>query len=1047
MVITYKGLEIEVPYSVVEVEDIQITRVVNDHCYLNIKLLIEEGKILEYINKDIQSEKITVKTQSDRKNIFVGKIEQVHMTYEGNLHIMEIKCASFTKIFDIKKNSRTFCNLDLTYLAVIQEILRNYDEAYFRDEITENTKIEDFLLQYEETDWNFFKRLATHFNTVLMPDCTSDCGRFYFGMPSINKERELTIEEYQGAKDIENYTVVEGLQVQDNYIEDFIRWEIETEYNLELGEQLIFNTVRCVVESIHTEVYKEELRTIYTLAPTGGIKTIFKNNHKIFGMSLPAIVKNVRGNTLSVHFDIDTNYTPVNNEKYFTYAIESSSFYCMPEKESKVHIYFPTNYETEAIAINSIRISNENSKYGSKTQNPDIKSFSHTAGSEMQLTPSDMSFAADDSKKVCLTLSQSGDVTLNGSNLTFTATEKLELGTRQGDGDIPPLRPETIIIEGKEKLQITKGDTLAIQMVEETFVQGPEIIFEGIEKDAVEIPAEIIVDPKKDLDAINNKNTEAKEIQKQKIQDAKSKFGFGAMALAIGVGALIAAATVLTGGLALVAIGAGAAAFAVGAAEMAEGSQDYTKAQSGDYSKSFNFMRDFVCQGNETLYNVIKYGSVLISSVMIMIATGGATKEVLIRTFKKMAFDMVEDAAFNALADYANDGMINNPPESYLNSMVTSGSMSLINSGLTSKIDKLKEAGIIKCATSRRMITSTDIGLGIMSDLATTGDPNLFTNIMNKYISNKICLGDPIDAATGSLYIPATDVVLPDIHQEFKIQRKYESLNQRIGLVGKGWLASFEASVNISNDIAKIICEDGHIETFNLVSGAWINDKGSANLYTLEENENSWLFISNVDKKKYYFDKQGKLQNIEDNHGNKCTITYLENQIETITTFSKYKLYFTYKDNKVIEIKDELGRVVQYKYNGDYLTEVVHVDRGITRYTYDDKGYISSITDQNGHTYTKNFFDRKGRVIRQEYPNGDIAKISYDFSEREMTFYYEQSERTERTKYNEAGLVTHVFMRMELQRNTAMINIKIKIILKIGMALKLIKSLMNMGIY
>ena len=159
MVITYRELEIEVPYSVVQVENIEIQKAVNDHCYLELKLLIEEGKILEYINKDVQNEKITVRTKIEQKNIFVGKIEEVHMTNEGNLHIMEIKCVSFTKTIDIKKNSRTFCDLDLTYQNVIKEILTNYDKTYFKDEITENTLIEDFLLQYEETDWDFIPDL------------------------------------------------------------------------------------------------------------------------------------------------------------------------------------------------------------------------------------------------------------------------------------------------------------------------------------------------------------------------------------------------------------------------------------------------------------------------------------------------------------------------------------------------------------------------------------------------------------------------------------------------------------------------------------------------------------------------------------------------------------------------------------------------------------------------------------------------------------------------------------------------------------------------
>lgn len=36
------------------------------------------------------------------------------------------------------------------------------------------------------------------------------------------------------------------------------------------------------------------------------------------------------------------------------------------------------------------------------------------------------------------------------------------------------------------------------------------------------------------------------------------------------------------------------------------------------------------------------------------------------------------------------------------------------------------------------------------------------------------------------------------------------------------------------------------------------------------------------------------------------------------------------------------------------------------------------MTGANGHTYTKNFFDKKGRIIRQEYPNGNVTIKNYD---------------------------------------------------------------------
>lgn len=58
-------------------------------------------------------------------------------------------------------------------------------------------------------------------------------------------------------------------------------------------------------------------------------------------MSIPATVKERSGNCVRVHFHIDPEYDNSPNVKYFTYAIESSFIYCMPEVGSQVHIYFP----------------------------------------------------------------------------------------------------------------------------------------------------------------------------------------------------------------------------------------------------------------------------------------------------------------------------------------------------------------------------------------------------------------------------------------------------------------------------------------------------------------------------------------------------------------------------------------------------------------------------------------------------------------------------------------------------------------------------------
>lgn len=44
MILTYKSLKVEIPYEAIQIEDIDILQPINDHAYLKIKLLIEEGK-------------------------------------------------------------------------------------------------------------------------------------------------------------------------------------------------------------------------------------------------------------------------------------------------------------------------------------------------------------------------------------------------------------------------------------------------------------------------------------------------------------------------------------------------------------------------------------------------------------------------------------------------------------------------------------------------------------------------------------------------------------------------------------------------------------------------------------------------------------------------------------------------------------------------------------------------------------------------------------------------------------------------------------------
>ncbi|MPQ31630.1 hypothetical protein E4V42_09265, partial [Clostridium estertheticum] len=156
---------------------------------------------------------------------------------------------------------------------------------------------------------------------------------------------------------------------------------------------------------------------------------------------------------------------------------------------------------------------------------------------------------------------------------------------------------------------------------------------------------------------------------------------------------------------------------------------------------------------------------------------------------KKLAVDMGGDVAINAIMDYAQDGVLNNSLTSYADSAIMSGGLSCVNMGMMNKLEKFE----IGCKNLGRIRNVSDVAFNVAGEIATTGDANITGIILKKYIGNKLCFSDPVDGATGSLYIPATDIVLPDIHGEFKIERKYESVNTRTGSLGMGWTTNFES--------------------------------------------------------------------------------------------------------------------------------------------------------------------------------------------------------------------------------------------------------------
>ena len=84
----------------------------------------------------------------------------------------------------------------------------------------------------------------------------------------------------------------------------------------------------------------------------------------------------------------------------------------------------------------------------------------------------------------------------------------------------------------------------------------------------------------------------------------------------------------------------------------------------------------------------------------------------------------------------------------------------------------------------------------------------------------------------------------------------------------------------------------------------------------------------------------------------------------------------------MLQITDEIGRRIQYRYEGDLLTDVIHTDKGITHYEYDDKNRRNTIKfSESGKREVYEYNDQRltERVIYE-----DGTSMSYGYSEQNM---------------------------------------------------------------
>lgn len=172
--------------------------------------------------------------------------------------------------------------------------------------------------------------------------------------------------------------------------------------------------------------------------------------------------------------------------------------------------------------------------------------------------------------------------------------------------------------------------------------------------------------------------------------------------------------------------------------------------------------------------------------------------------------------------------------------------------------------------------------------------------------------------------------------------------------------------------------------------------------------EETFVLSDVIDHTVCSYDRQGRLCYVLYPNRQRLTFTYNENGLEQITTPLGNVLDVKCREGMILQITDEIGRRTQYRYEGDYLIDVIHTDEGITHYEYDENGHITAVTDQNGSRYLENEYDIQGRITKQRFPEGICQTFTYDDIHHRNTVCYSETQKTEVYEYNKELLTERI---------------------------------------
>lgn len=384
-----------------------------------------------YQMKEEQIELIGQDEKGRQESLFSGLIDSANLKNVGDYTILELQAVSYIWQMDAEKKSRSFQDITRTYRDITEEIAKEYSFT-----VRWNLPDEEIpcpLIQYQETDYQFLVRIVSHLGGRLLQEDYGRKKEIHIGLLRRNAG-QIDFAKHKSAallyKKPERNSVQDKRQGYRIYGRKFIRvGETVTIYGRE------YSVMTCEVSFAHNSI-----ETRISVYPKECFQADKIRAEQLKGVVIEGEVLQTKGEVLRLHLDIDDKQDVTTAYDYPWRPITGNMLYCMPEKGTKVALYFDKNDEENAKAIYNIR---ENGEQSVELADYHNRYFTTSYEKRLYMKPAEMGLVHREDQNAEINLADSsmlraktinklsilaeGQVQLQAKSITVTAPKEITL--------------------------------------------------------------------------------------------------------------------------------------------------------------------------------------------------------------------------------------------------------------------------------------------------------------------------------------------------------------------------------------------------------------------------------------------------------------------------------------------------------------------------------------------------------------------------------------------------------------------------------------------